>query len=66
MARLGLALCLLAHLLAVALGPQFLKAELDGAAEEQLLAVGTLLLRLPPLRLLVLLQQVCSVFLEPL
>ena len=50
MARLGSALGLLGHLLAVALGPQFLKAELGGATEEQLLAVGALLLRFPPLR----------------
>ena len=50
LARLGSALGLLGHLLAVALGPQFLKAELGGATEEQLLAVGALLLRFPPLR----------------
>ena len=65
LARLGSSHGVLGYLLAVALCPQFLKAELGGAAEEQLLAVGALLLWLPPLRLLLLLL-LCSVFLEPL
>lgn len=68
LASLGSALGLLRHLLAIALGAQFLKAELGGAAEEQLVAVHSLLLHLPPLRLLLLLllQVQVPVVLEPL